>query len=139
MKILLVFLGMMVVSVTFIAYEGDMNHYLRLQTNLKAAAEEAAAGASLYYEEEAFASGILTIKEEDARLYVEEIVSKTAETLSLDPEKGESLTYSLEIQDGIENPYITVSLNLKTQDLFRLSFLDVTEVTRKARYELAEF
>ena len=81
----------------------------------------------------------MSIKEEEAHLYVREIVRHTAENLQLNQENGETLTYSLEIMDEAENPHITVSLTLTAGDLFRLNFLDVTEVTRKARYELAEF
>ena len=142
MKIFIVFLGMMLVSITFIAFQGDMAQYLRLQMAMKAAAEEAAAGAALYYDEEAYSRGLMVIKEEEARKYTDYIVKRAEEDMDL--KEGESLEAVLEICDDEKGqreegkgPSVQVAFILQTKDLFRLSFLRVQQVVRAAKYELA--
>ena len=41
MKVLIVFLGLLMINISFLSYHADMDRYVKLQTNLKAAAEEA--------------------------------------------------------------------------------------------------
>ncbi|MDO4553037.1 MAG: hypothetical protein Q4C22_05820 [Bacillota bacterium] len=144
MKVFVVFLGMMLVSITFIAYQGDMAQYLRLQLAMKAAAEEAAAGAALYYDERAYSQGFMVVDEEEAGKYVAYIAERAAADMDL---KGqERLEYVMEIHDDEkgylkegDSPSVTVTLTLHTEDLFRLSFLEVCRVSRGAEYELEAY
>lgn len=143
MKVLLVFLALMLANLTYISYKGDLNQYLQLRTFLKAVAEESAAGAALYYDEEAFGNGMMIIKDRDAELFVDSMVDRAAQLLLL--EDGESLDHEMIIEDdrgggaarGL-SPTVEVTLTLTSRDLFRLPFLTVEQVVRAAKYELAD-
>lgn len=142
MKVFLVFLSLLMVNVTFVTYQGDMNRYLQLRAFLKAEAEECAAGASLYYDEEAFSNGRMVIAETEARAYVNRITEEAAASHMIPPDG--KLFWSMTIADdekgypdGERDPSVTVNLHLNTPDLFRLPFLEVTEVSREAKYQLA--
>lgn len=76
MKVLIVFLSLLVVNLSFLCYDSDMAVYQRLQKELKAVSEECAAGASLYFDEEAYGHGDLVIKDEDAVAYVAYLVKR---------------------------------------------------------------
>jgi hypothetical protein len=65
MKSLIVFMGMLLVCAAFVFYQNDMGRYMRAQTALKALAEECAAGAALYFDEEAYAEGRMIFNEDD--------------------------------------------------------------------------
>jgi hypothetical protein len=143
MKVLLVFLALMMLNLTFISYKGDLNRYLQLRTFLKAVAEESAGGAALYYDEEAFGFGNMIIKDRDAELFVDSLVMRAGQLLSL--EDGESLDYEMVILDDRDggaarglSPTVEVILTLTSRDLFRLPFLTVEQVSRAAKYELAD-
>ncbi len=142
MKTFVIFLGIFLLSLTFLTYQGDMSRYLQLRTALKAAAEEAAAGAALYYDEEAFSEGLMVISEGQAERYVEYVALRAAEAMRLPA--GQDLRAEMEIRDDRTgsneegaHPSVTVTMILRCGDLFRLPFLTVTEVRRAARYELA--
>lgn len=145
MKVFLVFIGLMIINITFISYQGDLSRYLQLQNLLKAAAEECAAGAALYYDEEAYSQGLMIIKQEEAEKYVVSQVRQVESVIEL--EGGGGLTYELSIFDdsspdhadpGVP-PSVVVSLRLTTTDLFHLPFLEVKQVVRSAKYELADY
>lgn len=76
MKVLIVFLSLLVVNLSFLCYDSDMATYQQLQKELKAISEECAAGASLYFDEEAYSHGDLVIKDEDAVAYVTHLVKR---------------------------------------------------------------
>ena len=144
MKVFLVFLSIFLVSMTFLAYQGDLAHYIQIQEYLKGLAEECAAGAALYYDETAFGQGSLVFSETEARAFVAYLAERGGESLA---ERGEGiLTYELELFDAEkgfgsegETPAAQVTLTYTCPDLFRLPFLRVTEVCRQARYEQKEF
>lgn len=143
MKVLIVFLALMIMNLTFISFKGDMNRYLQLRTFLKAVAEESAAGAALYYDEEAFGFGNMIIKDRDAELFVDSLVDRAGQLLSL--ADGESLYHEMVILDDRNgdatrglSPTVEVTLTLTSRDLFRLPFLTVEQVSRAAKYELAD-
>ncbi|MDD2215978.1 MAG: hypothetical protein PHE41_05355 [Eubacteriales bacterium] len=137
MKVLIVFIGLLIVNVTFVIYQGDLGRYIHLQTFLKAAAEECAAGAALYYDEEAYSHGTMIINQKEAIRYTDYIVEKA--TRILDLEEGENLSYEMEIDNWERSPTVAVTLQLTTRDLFRLPFLKVEQVVRSAKYQLADY
>ncbi|MBQ2868122.1 MAG: hypothetical protein IJE87_07095, partial [Firmicutes bacterium] len=97
MKVLIVFLGLLLINISFLSYHSDMDRYVKLQTNLKAAAEEAAAGASLCQEEEQYGKGYLVIDEFGAEEYVTFIAEEVERSL---PESMEAdVTYEMKIFD----------------------------------------
>ena len=154
MKVFIVFLGLLIINVSFLSYQGDMGRYVRCQAFLKAVAEECAAGAALYYDEDAYADGKMRFYYEDGRKCIEYIVAESEKKSPLPG--GSDIAYKVEFQDdylgyggepgspgggaaGTEGiPSVTVELTAETDDLFRLPFLAVTEIKRAAKYELPQ-
>lgn len=148
MKVFIVFMGIFVIHVSFLSYQGDMGRYVQARNFLKAAAEECAAGAALYYDQEAYSRGEFRFSYEEGRDYIEYILEKGMETAPLPA--SSSITYEVFFEDdhlGYEGnpgggskdiPSVTVALKAETEDLFSLPFLEVTEITRAARYELPQ-
>ena len=146
MKVLIVFLGLLLINVSFLSYHSDMDRYITLQTNLKAAAEEAAAGASLCQDEEQYGKGCLVIDPSGAEEYVA-FVAKDMER-RLPGFMEAQVEYEMKIFDdvkgyeGIENygvdeayPAVWVRLTVNSKDLFRLPFLEKSQTKRSAVYQ----
>lgn len=145
MKVFIVFLGLFLINVSFLAYQGDMGRYVRCQTFLKAVAEECAAGAALYYDEAAYSDGKIRFYYEEGRSNIEYIMRESKKEMPLPQDSV--FTYDVVFQDdylgyeeveGENNPSITVEITAATKDLFRLPFLEVTEIKRAAKYELPQ-
>jgi len=158
MKIFIVFLGLLIINVSFLSYQGDMGRFVRCQAFLKAVAEECAAGAALYYDEDAYSDGTMRFYYEEGRNYIEYIIAESEKRSPLPG--GSDITYKVEFQDdylGYEAgpgspgggtgggtdvtdgiPSVTVELTAETDDLFRLPFLAVIEIKRAAKYELPQ-
>jgi len=156
MKVFIVFLGLCIINVSFLTYQGDMGRYARCQTYLKAVAEECAAGAALYYEEEEYSGGRFQFDYEEGGKYIEYIIDQT-EAASPLPD-GSVLSYQVDFRDDVcgydegsisvypndknedhdGTPSVTVEITASTPDLFHLSFLTVKEIKRAARYELPQ-
>ena len=146
MKTFVVFLALMLLNVSFLSFHTDMDRYQKLQVYLKAAAEEAAAGGALCRDEEAFGSGLLAVREDDARRYAAFIIEGAEKELQesiggsaewkveiFDDEKGYGGCEKYGLTQGL--PAVLVSVNIKCRDLFRLPFLSVTSVKRSAVYQ----
>ena len=156
MKIFIVFCGLLIVNLSFLSYQGDMGRYIQCQNYLKAAAEESAAGAALYYDETAYAEGEFHFRYEEGQKYIEYIIdeSKTETPLLRDSkityevdfqddftgsQEGTSDNTKGDIHDSAENiPSVTVSITAVTEDMFHLPFLKVTKIKRTAKYELPQ-
>lgn len=154
MKVFIVFLGLLIINISFLSYQGDMGRYVRCQAFLKAVAEECAAGAALYYDEGAYSDGKMRFYYEEGRKYIEYIIAESDKESPLP--QGSDVTYKVEFQDdylGYESgesttgggaagtegiPSVTVELTAETGDLFHLPFLAVTEIKRAAKYELPQ-
>lgn len=152
-------MGLLIINVSFLSYQGDLGHYVRCQAFLKAVAEESAAGAALYYDEEAYSSGKFQFNYDEGRNYIDYFIEESKKEMPLPPDS--IITYEVSFQDdllGYEDetgagmsdgsggedasaediPSVTVGITAETGDLFRLPFLEVTEVKRTARYELPQ-
>ncbi len=137
MKVFIVFLGIFMINISFLSYQGDMGRYVRCQAFLKAVAEECAAGAALYYDEDAYSEGQLCFYRDEGRKYIEYIIEESKKEMPLPV--GSGITYEAVFQDeGTEIPSVTVELTAATEDLFRLPFLEVEEIKRAAKYELPQ-
>jgi len=158
MKVFIVFCGLLIINVGFLSYQGDMNRYVQCQEYLKAVAEECASGASLYYDEASYSEGKFQFRYEEGEKYIGYIISESSENRPL-PD-GSAISYQVSFQDdnlGYDGdsfdkfegdkletedrkgiPTVTVSVTASTEDLFRLPFLEVTEIQRIARYELPQ-
>jgi hypothetical protein len=142
MKVFIVFMGILIINIGFLSYQGDMGRYVRCQNFLKATAEECAAGAALYYDEAAYSGGQLRFRYDEGRKYIEHILNQTNREMPLP--RGSALTYEVAFQDDalgyedVDNPSVTVMLTATTEDLFHLPFLKVTSIARTAKYELPQ-
>lgn len=147
----MVFLGLFIINISFLTYQTDMDRYVKGQVFLKALAEECAAGAALYYDAEEYSHGRLVFNYEEGEKYIKYIIDSTR---SKSPflQLGK-LSYQTEFQDddlGYKDgeghnlsyekgvPSLTVTLTYDIPDMFRLPFIEVTQITRMSRYELPE-
>jgi hypothetical protein len=147
MKVLIVFLGLLLICCGFVFYQSDMGRYVRAQTALKALAEECAAGAALYFDDEAYALGKMIFDEGEGRKYIEHAL-ESAVLPEVDPTGGilcesdfydDRGAYGQEIDGAtVRCPSVVVRLSVSTEDLFRLPFLSVTKLERRAMYELPD-
>ena len=136
MKIFIVFLAMMLVLTSFIAFSADMDRYVKLQGHLKALAEECAAGAALFTDESRYAAGDMVIDQDSAEAYVDFLCGDDIrpEMTIFDDEKGYSGLESY----GLRKHKPTVAVTLvytSSRDLFRLPFLEAHTVSRTATYQ----
>ena len=127
------FLALFIINMSFVVYQGDLDRYVRLQTFLKATAEEAACAAALYYDEEAYSRGFMEINQAEGEKYLEELLFQAEEKLKLGGDF--SLTGYMEVEDR----EVMVTLELNCEDLFRLPYLKKDKVLRSAKYELAHY
>jgi hypothetical protein len=153
MKIFIVFMGLLFINVSFLSYQGDLGRYVRCQAFLKATAEECAAGAALYYDEAAYSDGQFRFKYQEGLELIEHLLEEAKQDMPLP--RDSIITYEVSFRDdylgygegeneggggggqAAENiPSVTVELTAVTGDLFRLPFLEVTEIKRAAKYEL---
>ncbi|MBR2001309.1 MAG: hypothetical protein IJ994_03265 [Firmicutes bacterium] len=146
MKVLIVFLGLLLINLSFLSYHSDLDRYEKLQTQLKAAAEEAAAGASLCQDEAQYGKGYLVIDGTAAEEYVTFVTDHVEQAL---PEYMDAeVSYEMRIFDdekgydgieeyGVSEPYpaVWVRMTADSKDLFRLPFLEKTRTKRSAIYQ----
>ena len=157
MKVFIVFCGLLIINLSFLSFQGDMARYVRSQDCIKAAAEECAAGAALYYDETFYSEGKFRFHYEEGQKYIDYILKELKEESPL--LKNCKISYEVKFQDdylgyddespslsnnalaseGDKNiPSVTVSISVVTEDLFRLPFLEVTKINRMAKYELPQ-
>ena len=149
MKTFIVFLALLIVFTSFLSYTSDLDRYVKLQNHLKALAEECALGSSLFADEDEYSEGRLVIDEISAQEYTG-FLTREAVLIMPPLEKG-SLSAEVKIYDdakGYEGaaeygfisglPGVVVTLTYTGPDMFRLPFLEITEVTRTAVYQWQE-
>jgi hypothetical protein len=149
MKVFIVFFAMLIINISFLSYNSDMDRYVKLQTHLKALAEESAAGASLFYDQEAYSKGSLYFDRESATEYVNFLVENaechypifsegyiTSEEIFFDDMNGYAASQGYNVQK--ESPAVVVTLTYCGQDVFRLPFICVQNVSRTATYQWDE-
>ena len=141
MKIFIVFLCVLIVSVGFFIYEGDLSNYLRLRDYIKNLAEEASIAAAMYYDEAGFGQGLYILSETEGEKAVSYLMANANRSLSRVREG--ILTYELECFDAEKGfdgtdryPSAKVTVTYTCEDLFRLPFLRVTSLTRQGKYEI---
>ena len=134
MKILILFYALAILNGAFFVYQTDMNQFIRENTFVKAVAEECAAGASLYYDEEALSEGYYIFNRKECEKYVRYQIEKNFPN----PEEV-SCEILYRDRPGESNPGIEVILTVKGRDRFRLPFLEKGVIRRAAYYEFADF
>lgn len=140
MKIFIVFLGLLVINVSYLSFQGDMERFVREQAFLKVTAEECAAGAALLVEEREYGLGRVVFQYEEGQRYAENYLTYVKDKSKLEGDLVCLLTFE-DDQTGYENsqnpiPAVTAAVILKTEDIFKLPFITLTEIQRSARYEL---
>lgn len=75
MKVLIIFLGISIIYINILIYQSDINRYNNVQENIKNLADESAASAALYYDEEEYSIGYMVSNKEEALKHVEFIVN----------------------------------------------------------------
>lgn len=145
MKVFIVFLGLFMVSVYAIVFQGDLGAYGNEELLLKEAAEECAAGASLLLNEKEFSKGKIVFDYEEGEKYTKNYlayIKRNSKALS-----NGVVHYQMEFEDEKKGylssnkdkiPAVTVEISVATEDLFRVPFIEVTSLERRARYELPE-
>ena len=145
MKTFLTFLGLLVVCLSLLCFTSDMDRYVKLQTHMKALAEECAAGSVLFTDNESYSQGLVVFCETDARDYVDFMLRKaqsdplflhgalTAELRLFDDEKGYDGLIAYHVRQI--QPCSVVRLFWEGPDLFRLPFFSLTGAARTAVYE----
>ena len=130
MKILIVFFALTILNTSFLIYQTDMNSYIRENTYIKATAEECAAGASLFYDEEALSEGYYMFDRDECEKYVQYMIEQSFPDM-------ENIVYEIIYYDGpgTPDPGIEVTISSKDKDRFRLSFLEQYRIKRGAYYE----
>lgn len=146
MKTFLTFLGLLIVCLSLLCFTSDMDRYVKLQTHMKALAEDCAAGCVLFTDDESYAQGLVVFREGDAAEYVDFLLRKSesesplflngalsAEIRLFDDEKGYEGLTAYHVRQI--RPCSVVSLSWSGPDLFRLPFLSLTGAKRVAVYE----
>lgn len=145
MKTFLVFCAALLLQVSFLAHYSDLNRFALLQKEVKVLAEECASGAALQLDEASYALGRLVIDEGRAQAFVEEAKERArrsgllalggrlrSELVLFDDEKGYAgcQIYGL----PPEVPGAAVAVTYEGEDLFRLPFLSLNRLSRRAAY-----
>jgi hypothetical protein len=145
MKTFLTFLGLLVVCLSLLCFTSDMDRYAKLQTHMKALAEDCAAGSILFTDDEAYSQGLVVFREADAEDYVDFMLGKAqggplylnghlaAELRLFDDEKGYDGLIAYHVRQM--RPCSVVTLFWEGPDLFRLPFFRLTTAKRTAVYE----
>lgn len=144
MKVFIVFLALMLILTGFLLYTADLYTYLRMQSQLKTAAEECACAAVLMLDSETYRTGTMVI-DEKAAVQAAELIAKQSctgllrkGTISLqlqvfDEEKGYQGTETFGISK--DRPAAFASLTYSGPDCFRLPFINASQITRSAVYQ----
>lgn len=146
MKVFIIFFAILILNISLLCYNSDMNRYMKVQAHLKACAEECAAGAALFLDAEAYSRGILVVDETSAHAYIDFMIKKSMENSAA--YKGGAISASMVLMDdarGYEEanyykinrrcPAVVVSLRYEGPDIFRLPFLCVESLERTATYQ----
>ncbi len=145
MKVFIVSLGLFIIGVFAVVFQGDLGIYGHEQLLIKEAAEECAAGASLFLDEQEFSKGRIVFDYDLGEKYTEEYleyIKRNSKALSYG-----IVNFEMKFEDEKKgyadsnihkNPAITVEIIVDTEDLFRLPFIEVTSLERSARYELPD-
>lgn len=141
MKVFIVFIGLLVINVSCLIYQGDMENFMRKQAFLKFTAEECSAGAATLIVEEEYGKGRVVFDYEACQQYVDEHIQYVGEKSKLTGTlfcrltfEDDHIGYNRENVNGI--PAVNATVKLETEDLFRLPMITLTEINRSARYEL---
>ncbi len=125
MKIFIVFTAIMMMGLTCVVYQGDMNMYRHEQETLKMIAEEAACQAALCFDEEAYGRGIKRFDKAEAEKTVASYIQAGKKLLA--GGKKYEMTFEISYEDDEHGynvvaeeclPAVILSVTAKTDDFF---------------------
>ncbi len=134
MKILILFSALIILNSMFFVYQADLNSYARESTYIKNIADECAAGAASFYDEQAASEGYYYFSRKECPAYVSHMVEESFH-------EDDNASFDINYYDtyGIEKPAIEVVITLKGRDRFRLPFLSKTTISRAGHYEISGY
>ncbi|MBQ2058169.1 MAG: hypothetical protein II488_00185 [Firmicutes bacterium] len=145
MKVFVVFLALLTVLLSFVAYAADLDAYVKMQARLKYLAEDCAAAAALSLDPEAYSRGFTVIDRRAAEDVSDLLLMKAMRTpafgdsvlssvmVIFDDEKGYSGCAEYGLAEGI--PSVVFTVTRTGNDLFRLPFAELREFSRTAAYQ----
>lgn len=144
MKTYIVFLGLFVIGVFGVSYQGDLGAFVHEELVLKEAAEECAAGASLFLDEDEYAEGKVVFDYDEGRKYAEEYLEYIKRNSKALTDGTWRLT--MDFEDDRQGygewntdkiPAVLVKIQVRTaEDMFKVPFIQVRSLERSTRYEL---
>ncbi len=146
MKVLIVFLGTLLMCISCLTYQADAIAYKHDVVLLKEMADEAACQAGLCVDEEAYGIGDYRFAYARATQYAEQYVA--ARQSALKAKLIGDIACKISFEDdvkGYENsnreqkPAVTVRLTADTEDMFRLAVLKKEKILASSRYEIEAF
>lgn len=141
MKIFIVFIGLLIINVCYLSYQGDIENFVRKQAFLKFTAEECSAGAATLLDEEEYAEGKIVFSYEEGRDYAEKYIEDVKEKNNFNGKLSCILTFE-DDETGYKSnnpdciPAVNATVKFETEDIFRLPMITLTKIERSARYEL---
>lgn len=134
MKVLIVFYALVILNSMFFVYQTDLNSFIRESDHIKSVADECAAGASSFYDEEARSEGYYSFSREECLEYVSYMVENSFD-------ETDDVTFDIRYYDayGTENPALEVEITVGGKDRFRLPFIRRNEITRAGYYEISGY
>ncbi len=145
MKIYIAFSGIITICLMAICFQGDMKVYEHEQWLFKEISEEAAAGAALYIDEDAYSEGLLVFEYEKGTKYAEKYLEESKKNSYILKEANAKIElefeddkcgYSKENTD--KTPTVIAKISATHKDIFRLPFLTANNTQRESSYELKE-
>ena len=146
MKVLIVFLGILLMCLSCLVYQADANAYKHNVVLLKEIADEAACQAGLCVDEEAYGRGVYCFDYAQAAQYANEYIAAHQDALKAkltcdiacdisfeDDAEG----YSKENKE--QKPAVLIRLTAFTEDMFRLAGLKKGKIIAASRYEIEAF
>lgn len=139
MKVYIVFLSLLIVHVSFMAFNQEMGRYIMLQNLFKDTSEECASQAALLLDEEEFLAGNTVFLKDsgDPERVLKEVCNKIGikdgYELALQYEDDAS---SYNINNSDKNPRVTATIKIDVSKLFRTPHFDETIITRSSCYEI---
>lgn len=118
MKNIIVTMAIVVLMTTIAGYQGLLNRSLRLEKQLKFAADEGGATASLFIDNKAYGEGILRFDKEAATKKISRIVQENLKNFGIDGEKEIEF-----LDENQERPYVRVTVKsqgYEAQSLYEL-------------------
>lgn len=146
MKVLIVFLGTLLMCLSCLTYQADAHAYRHDVVLLKEMADEAACQAGLCVDDEAYGRGDYCFAYAQAAQYAEEYIA--AQQSALNATLICDIACVISFEDDAkgydkanreQKPAVTIRLTADTEDMFRLAVLKKEKIVASSRYEIEAF